>query len=141
MMKLPVNRGFWQVLFFTIFTLGIYSFYLLYAFAKETNIACMEDGKHTRGLLALILLSIITFGIYGIVWNAMLVDRRGKFCENHGVPNRLTLIFYLLTLFILGPLTFGICSIIVGVQFIHQQNDVNRIYNNSLLVNNEKSIS
>lgn len=132
MNKLPVNRGFWQVFFFTLLTFGIYGFYLYYAYAKETNIACKDDGKHTRGLLAFILLSLITFGIYQIIWFASLIDRRGSFCENHGVQNRLTVSFYLLTIFIFSWLTLGICAIIVGVKFIHQQNDVNRIYNNSL---------
>lgn len=134
MKKLPVNRGFWKVFFFSIITLGIYQFYLIHAFAKETNIACKEDGRHTRGLLAYILLSLITLGIYSIVWQAMLVDRRGNFCEKHGVHNRLTLVFFLLTIFLLGVLTLGILNIVVYVKFIHQQNDVNKIYNEKVVL-------
>lgn len=136
MQTLPVNRGFWKVLLFTIITLGIYQLYLIHAFAKETNIACREDGRRTRGLIGYILLSIITLGIYSVIWQALLVDRRGNFCEKHGVPNRLTLLFFLLSYFILGALTLGICVIIAYVKYIHQQNDVNRIYNKSLIQKN-----
>ncbi|MGI6768508.1 MAG: DUF4234 domain-containing protein [Bacilli bacterium] len=90
----------------------------------------------TRGLIGYILLSIITLGIYSVIWQALLVDRRGNFCEKHGVPNRLTLLFFLLSYFILGALTLGICVIIAYVKYIHQQNDVNRIYNKSLIQKN-----
>ena len=132
MNRLPENRGFWKVFLFSILTFGIYGYYLYYAFARETNIACKEDGKHTRGLLSLILLTLITFGIYQLIWMVKIIDRRGSFCEKHGVNNRLTVSFYLLTVFIFSWLTLGICAIIVYVKFIHQQNDVNRIYNNKL---------
>ena len=68
MEKLTTNRGFWLAFLLSIVTLGFYSWYLIYAFAKETNIACKDDGKSTSGLLVYILLSIITLGIYSIVW-------------------------------------------------------------------------
>jgi ABC-type phosphate transport system permease subunit len=129
MTRLNTTRGFWKTFFFSIITFGIYPLYQIYAFAKETNIVCVNDGKHTRGLIAFLLLSLITFGIYGIFWMAMLIDRRGRHCEENGVNNRLTVTFYLLTIFILSYITFGICGIIVEVKFIHQQNDINAIYN------------
>lgn len=74
MQKLTANRGFWLTLLLSIVTLGIYGLYLIYAFAKETNIACREDGKKTQGLVVYFLLSIITLGIYGIVWECMWIN-------------------------------------------------------------------
>lgn len=132
MTRLPENRGFWKVFFFSLFTFGIYGLYLFHAFAKETNLVCQEDGRHTRGLLAYIVFSILTLGIYQLIWFVKIIERRGNFCIRNGVNNRLTGTFYLLTVFIFSWLTFGICAIILAVKFIHQQNDVNKIYNQRL---------
>ena len=57
MERLTTNRGFWTTMLLTIVTLGIYQWYLIYAFARETNLACREDGKSTSGLLAFIVFS------------------------------------------------------------------------------------
>jgi hypothetical protein len=132
MEKLTTNRGFWLTLLLFIVTLGIYSWYLIYAFAKETNIACKEDGKHTRGLLGFILLTIITFGIYAIVWYCSLIERRGNFLLRHGKPAVLTTSTYLLTLFLLGNITLGIMHLVVFCKILYQQNAVNKVYNESI---------
>jgi hypothetical protein len=129
MYKLPTHRGFWLTLLLLIVTLGIYGLYLIHAFAKETNIACREDGRNTQGLLVVFLLSIITFGIYLIVWECMLIDRRCSYLASYGKPEGLQLSTYLLTLFLFGWLTFGIMYIVVFCKDLYQQNAVNRTYN------------
>ena len=129
MERLTTNRGFWMALLLTIVTLGIYQWYLIYAFTRETNIACHEDAKHTRGLLAFILFSIITFGIYSIVWQAMLINRRCNYLASHGKPEGLQLSTYLLTIFLFGWLTLGIMHLVVFCKNLYQQNDVNQLYN------------
>jgi ABC-type Na+ efflux pump permease subunit len=129
MKRLTTNRGFWLSFLLSIVTLGIYALYLVYAFARETNIACAEDGKRTYGLVACILLSIITFGIYAIVWECMLINRRCSYLARHGKPEGLQLSTYLLTLFIFGWLTLGVMYIVVFCKDLYQQNAVNRTYN------------
>jgi hypothetical protein len=129
MEKLTTNRGFWLALLLSIITFGIYGLYLVYAFAKETNIACKDDGKHTQGLLVYILLSLITFGIYAIVWQAMLINRRCNYLARNGKPEGLQLSTYLWTIFLLGWLTLGIMYIVLFCKFLYQQNDVNQTYN------------
>jgi len=129
MVRLTTNRGFWITFLLSIVTFGIYGFYLIYAFAKETNIACKEDGKSTQGLLIYVLLSIVTLGIYGIVWQAMLINRRSSFLAKNGKPEGLQLSTYLLTIFLLGWLTLGIMYIVVFCKFLYQQNSVNQVYN------------
>lgn len=126
------TRGFWKYILFTIITLGIYQAYIIYAFAKETNIACKSDNKHTRGLLAFFLLSMITFGIYALVWNILLVNRRANFLDNKKQYNNLSVGFYLLSIF-LGPLTLGILTLIGLSKYIRQQNLVNAYYNTKIL--------
>lgn len=129
MQKLPTDRGFWLTVLLSIVTLGIYGLYLIYAFAKETNLACHEDGKHTSGLLVYILLSIVTLGIYSIVWDVILIQRRCNFLARHGKPEGLQVSTYLLTLFLFGWLTLGIMYLVVFCKDLYQQNAVNRTYN------------
>jgi hypothetical protein len=129
MEKLTTNRGFWLTLLLSIITLGFYGWYLIYAFARETNIACAGDGKKTNGLLPYILLSIITLGIYAIVWNANLISRRGAYLVRNGKDEKLSVGMFLLTYFLLGPVTLGIMYLVVFCKFLYQQNEVNRTYN------------
>jgi hypothetical protein len=127
--KLTTNRGFWLTLLLSIVTLGIYGWYLVYAFARETNIACKEDGKKTTGLLLYIIFTIITLGIYSIVWQAMLISRRGAYLIRHGKPEGLSVGLYILTVLLLGGLTLGIMYLVVFCKYLYQQNAVNATYN------------
>lgn len=129
MERLTTNRGFWLTLLLSIVTLGFYQWYLIYAFARETNIVCKDDGKKTSGLVVYILLSIITLGIYGIVWWCMWINRCNGYLSRNGKPEGLQVSTYLLTLFLLGLLTLGIMYFVVFCKILYLQNDVNRTYN------------
>ena len=67
MERLPENRGLLKYILLEIVTLGIYGLYLIHREAKETNLACREDGQNTRGRLGYLLLGLITVGIMYIV--------------------------------------------------------------------------
>lgn len=129
MEKLTTNRGFWLAFLLSIVTLGFYSWYLIYAFAKETNIACKDDGKSTSGLLVYILLSIITLGIYSLVWYYKWINRCNAYLIRNGKPTGLSASTYLLTVFILGWLTLGIMYLVVFCKMLYLQNAVNATYN------------
>ena len=129
MERLTTNRGFWITMLLTIVTLGIYQWYLIYAFARETNMACHEDGKSTSGLLVFILFTILTLGIYSIVWQAMLINRRCNYLTKYGKQEVLQLSTYLWTIFLLGWLTLGIMYLVVFCKNLYQQNAVNQLYN------------
>lgn len=126
---LPTSRGFWKAFFLNLITLGFYNWYLIHCFAKETNIACAEDGRHTKGLLAYVLLSLITFGIYSIFWYCNWIDRCNGMLSRHMRPQGLQMSTYLLTLFLLGPLTLGIMFWVVYAKQLYLQNSVNSLYN------------
>jgi hypothetical protein len=129
MQKLTTNRGFWLAWLLSIVTFGIYGMYLIYAFAKETNIACKSDGKNTTGLFLYIVFSILTLGIYSIVWDCMWINRCNAFLARNGKPEGLQMSTYLLTMFLLGPLTLGIMYIVVYCKKLYLQNAVNAAYN------------
>ena len=113
MNRLPTNRGFWLTLLYSILTLGFYTLYLIYAFAKETNTACVADGKRTQGLVVYLLLGFVTCGIYPIVWECMWINRCNAYLIRTDKPEGLQVSTYLLTLFLLGWLTLGIMYLVV----------------------------
>jgi len=127
--KLPTNKGFWRTFFLSLITLGIYQFWLIYALAKETNIVCKADGKHTSGMLGYLFLSLITLGIYAIVWAVKIIKRRRNFLITNGKDGGLKVSTYLLTVFLWSWLTLGIMPIVVFCKFLYQQNAINKTYN------------
>jgi hypothetical protein len=129
MQRLTTDRGFWLTFLLSIVTFGIYGWYLIYAYAKETNIACAEDGRKTNGLVVYILLSMITFGIYAIVWNCQWIGRCNMYLARHRKPEGLQVSTYLLTLFLLGVVTLGIMYLVVFCKQLYLQNAVNKTYN------------
>ena len=129
MSKLVTNRGFWLSLLLTIVTLGFYQWYLIYAFARETNIACKDDNKKTTGLVLYLLLSLVTLGIYAVVWECMWINRCNEYLRKNNKPDGLQVSTYLLTFFLLGWLTLGIMYLVVYCKQLYLQNAVNSTYN------------
>lgn len=148
---LPTNRKVWKIWLLSFLTLGIYGVVVMFAMAKETNISCAEDGKHTRGFWGAIFLSIITLGIYGFVWYYKWANREyGYLTRNRpqgGILSGGDLAFLMLITFILtfvlliasirnlsllvmilyvGQIIWGIY---VMSRYVKQHNTVNKIYN------------
>ena len=132
MERLPENRGLLKFILLQIVTLGIYGLYLIHQEAKETNLACREDGQNTRGLLGYLLLGLITVGIYPIVWRCSWIGRCNSYLTRSNKPQGLQVSTYLLTVFILGVLTLGIMTIVLAGKVLCLQNSVNKAYNESL---------
>lgn len=123
------NRGFWKTFFLNLVTFGLYNWYLIHSFAKETNIACKDDGDSTSGLVTYLLLNIITLGIYGIIWTYKWINRCNRYLNKNGEIGGLQSSTYLLTIFLFGPLTLGIMYLVVFCKSLYLQNAVNRVHN------------
>lgn len=54
-------------------TFSVYHFYFMDLWAKDVNILCEKDGKHTVGVEKMMLFSVLTFGVYKYVWLAEIV--------------------------------------------------------------------
>ncbi len=80
--------------------------------SETTNtapVAPVGQLKTNRSLLKLILLSLITFGIYGlVVWSAVSSDINTAASRYDGKKT----MHYLLLLFIVSPLTLGIGALV-----------------------------
>lgn len=129
MEKFNENRSFLKWFLLTIITFGFYDWYLIHRFAKETNVVCNEDCQHTRGLLGVLFLSLITFGIYAIVWRCDWINRCNNFLIRNKKTPGLQVSTYLLTIFLLGPLTLGIMYFVVTAKELYLQNSVNHVFN------------
>ena len=148
---LPTNRKVWKIWLLSFLSLGIYGMVVMFAMAKETNISCAEDGKHTRGFWGAILLSIITFGIYGFVWyykwadreNAYLVQNRkeGGILSGGGLvclmlvtllitfAMQYAAMYYMMDIYWIAYAAQLLWGIFMMSRYTKQHNTVNRIYN------------
>lgn len=103
------NRGFWRSLLLSIVTFGIYPLYMIELMAEYTNVACVKDGKRTRGLIPYLFLSILTLGIFGLVWHAGMIERWRDNAKANGKECAVTPKFFVLwmvpgVLTVVGPL-------------------------------------
>ena len=55
-------------------TFSVYHFYFMDLWAKDVNILCEKDGKHTVGVEKMMLFSVLTFGVYKYVWLLCMDD-------------------------------------------------------------------
>lgn len=148
---LPTNRKVWKVWLLSFITLGIYGVLVLFAMAKETNISCAEDGKHTRSFWGALLLTIITFGIYGLVWYYKWADREYCYLQrnspNGGALSGVGMLALMLITMIMSVvmqlmslygyvyiyLILYVVQLLWGIfvmsKYLGQHNTVNKIYN------------
>ncbi|MDR0540993.1 MAG: DUF4234 domain-containing protein [Dysgonamonadaceae bacterium] len=142
---LPFERKVWKIYLLSLVTFGIYGLVMAFAMAKETNIACVEDGKHTRGFWGVIGLSIITLGIYSIVWYVQWLNREAAYLERHNKTDEQfkgsTYLILIVLLFVLSfvvaaaqvPVVGNLLSIGFGIfvwyKLVTQHNEVCATYN------------
>jgi amino acid transporter len=132
---LPFERKVWKIFLISLIPVfgWFYGLFLTFFMARETNISCAEDGGHTRNFWAATGLSIITLGIYGLVWQYKWYDREAKYLKRHNKKSLLTGGQWL-ALFVFG---FILSYVVIGVVFffiifckqIWQHNKVNATYN------------
>ena len=87
---LPSSRNVLVIWLLSILTLGIYGLILMFNMARETNITCESDGKHTRNFWGAIGLSIITLGIYAFIWAFKWYNREAAYLRGHNRGAKLT---------------------------------------------------
>lgn len=105
---MKTNRGLVKFILLSLITCGIYALFFWSAYARDMNIVCAGDGKHTGGIIKRILLSMITFGIYELVWMYGVGERISVNCHKRGIHCNVTggsvLLWYLLgSLIVVGP--------------------------------------
>lgn len=141
---LPCNRKAWVMFLLNLVTFGIYAIVIWFAMGKETNISCSNDGKHTKGFWATLGLSIITLGIYFIIWVIQWMKRETDFLKARQEPTVITGGIYILMtivnviiqyVLVLNEMTvaqyivnYSISLVLLSL-VIKKHNRVNEIYN------------
>lgn len=123
MQKLKTNRGWFKLWFLTFITCGIYPFFFYHRFAKDINLVCEEDGRKTAGLGKLILFTLITFGVYGIIWMWKTANRIRAYGVRHNVPVKTSGAKYFLWCTV-GNLLFGLGPIIGLHKYLKSMNKI-----------------
>ena len=96
--------------------------------AHDVNIACDGDGENTSGLVAFILLSMITCGIYAWYWYYKLGNRLANNAGRYGLviqENGTTVLMWC----IFGTLICGIGPFIAMHILIKNSNMICNAYN------------
>ena len=125
---LKTDRSLASYILLSLITCGIYSYYFIYAVARDINIACEDDDEETAGLGMFILLSIVTCGFYGLYWEYKLGNRLAKNGPAYGLnimENGTTIIMWR----ILGSLICFVGTFIGSNILIKNVNAVCAAYN------------
>lgn len=102
------ERNMVAVVLLYIFTFGIYPLYLFFVFNSEVNRAAIYEGVQTqpRTPLVAFLLSIITCGIYGIIYQYFVAKSIQEIGRKRGYESMDPTLVVILTLF------FGIGALV-----------------------------
>lgn len=84
-MKNMKERSLIAYYFFSFITLGIYALVFWGKCTKDVNTLCEGDGKKTMKFKYVVLLSIITLGIFGLVWRCKLANRLKENAERYNL--------------------------------------------------------
>jgi|GEM_PF-1643913 len=82
------EKSFAKALIFGMLTFGIYSFWLGYAYHRDTDILCAGDGKEGPSFFMVWLLSMITFSIYSFIWTYNNGNRVQDNADRYGIKIR-----------------------------------------------------
>lgn len=95
---------------------------------QDVNTVCDGDGEHTRGLLGLILLSLVTCGIYSFYWYYCLGNRLANNASRYGMSfqeNGTTVLLWL----VIGSLLCGLGTWVATYIIIKNCNQLCAAYN------------
>lgn len=126
--RLKADRSLVAYILLSFITCGIYSWYFIYALARDVNAACAGDGKSTAGLVKLLLLSFITCGFYAWYWYYALGNRLAENAPRYGLSfqeNGTTVLLWMLV----GVLLCGIGPLVGMYIIIKNTNSLCGAYN------------
>ena len=126
--RMTTERSFWKLLILSVLTFGIYELWYLHRIAKDVNLMCEGDGKHSPGVLVMFLLSIVTCGIYGMLWWCNMHDRMRSAAKRYD-SNIDQTTSGLMLLFIGAYFLWGILTWVAIYKFLGSMNELSVAYN------------
>ena len=127
--QLPDRRSLAKMFFLGLLTGGIYNMAVYTRIPEELNmVASRHDGKRTQQFFWMLLLTVMTCGVYGFVWCHNLSDRIGDELRRRGISYRFdATTFWLWD--VLGALLVGIGPFVYIHKLCKAMNHLNRDYN------------
>lgn len=84
-LQLPTNRSCLKIILLGLITFGIYDIVIWSKIASEINItASRYDGKRTCPYMAMVWLTMITYGVFALVWMHKFSERVGAEVKRRG---------------------------------------------------------
>ena len=132
-MKERINneRSIWPVLILSVITLGIYPIWSYHKIVQDVNLICEEDGKRSPGVLVWLVLTLLTCGIYNMLWWCNMHDRLRATAKIKGVTIEQTT-SGLMLLFIGAYFVMGILTWVALHKFLSTLNDMATAYNREI---------
>ena len=132
-MKERINneRSIWPVLILSVITLGIYPIWYYHKIVQDVNLICEEDGKRSPGVLVWLVLTLLTCGIYNMLWWCNMHDRLRATAKTKGVTIEQTT-SGLMLLFIGAYFVMGILTWVALHKFLSTLNDMATAYNREI---------
>ena len=125
------DRSIFAYIVLGLLTCGIYNIWVLYGLANDVNLICKDYGKRTTGAITLVVLSLLTFGLYAVFWWVRLADMLGYAARKRNLNVSVSGGF-ILACMVLNYLVCGIASW-VGVHKIFEvSNELANDYNMEL---------
>ena len=126
------NRSLLKLVFFTLFSGGIYLFWFVHRLSEDMNIMCEGDSGHTSGVAAFFLLNLLTGGLYTIYWFYMIAERTHLNAPRYGFKVREDGGYFLLWTVFEWILTLSIGAWIVLGRVIQNVNELAFAYDRIL---------
>ena len=125
------DRSIWPLIFLSIITLGIYELWYYHKIVKDVNTICEEDDMRSPGVLIWLILSLLTFGIYNIIWWCNMHDRMRALAKKKNIIIDQTT-SGLMLLHIGAYFVMGILSLVAIHKFLGTLNDMATAYNREI---------
>lgn len=83
-MKVKTSRSLLMYSVLSLITCGVYGVLEMRALIRDVNKICAGDGRQTCGLVKLILLTVVTCGIYLLYWCYCMGNRLWENARRYG---------------------------------------------------------
>lgn len=126
--RMKTDRNFWSFWFLSLITFGIYELWYMHHIVTDVNTMCEGDGKKSPGVLVFFLLSIVTCGVYGMIWWCNMHERMRAAATRYGSNIEQTTSGIML-LFIGAYFVMGILNWVAVYKFLDSMNQLSAAYN------------
>lgn len=103
-----------------IFTLGISSIFFWYKWTEKVNTVCEGDDRDSANYILVLILSVMTCGIYTLIWNYQMGERLYQIAPKYGVEIKHGGIFVMLLRFV--PIACSVVKFVYANKLIAQYN-------------------